>query len=109
MIGFVVWSLCAAVFLGIGLKVRKSKEAVAFFTFVKPPAVNDVDRYNHSVSALWIVSSVILEIIGTPLWFYLLKKIEIWRRRQFMGNEHKDLEFSDHLGCEVDLYAYGRL
>jgi len=69
IIAFIIWSIVAALFLGIGISGRKSKEAVGFFTFVKPPVVSDVDKYNHSVSMLWIIVAVIFEIIGMPLLF----------------------------------------
>lgn len=68
-VGFVIWSICAAVFLGIGISCRRSKEAVGFFTFVKPPAVKDVKQYNNAVSKLWIVAAGVLELIGIPLLF----------------------------------------
>ena len=37
--GFIIWSICAAIFGGIGISCRKSREAAGFFTFVKPPVV----------------------------------------------------------------------
>lgn len=42
---------------------------VAFFTFVKPPAVTDVNKYNRSVSRLWMIAAVIFEGMGVPLLF----------------------------------------
>ncbi len=69
IIAFIIWSIVAVLFLGIGISGRKSKEAVGFFTFVKPPVISDVSKYNHSVSTLWIIAAVILEIIGMPLLF----------------------------------------
>ncbi len=69
IIAFIIWSIVAVLFLGIGISGRKSKEAVGFFTFVKPPVVTDVSKYNHSVSIFWIVVAVIFEIIGIPFLF----------------------------------------
>ena len=69
MIGFMIWSLVAVLFAGIGLSTWKSEEAVGFFTFVKPPVVRDVKAYNHAVSILWSISAVLLEMIGIPLLF----------------------------------------
>lgn len=69
IIAFVIWSVAALLFFGISVGVWKSKEAVGFFTFSKPPEVTDVRRYNHSVSMLWIVAAVIFEIIGIPFLF----------------------------------------
>lgn len=67
MIGFIIWSICAVIFFGIGISCRKAEEAVGFFTFAKPPAVGDVKGYNHAVSALWMVSAGVFEIMGIPL------------------------------------------
>ena len=39
IIAFVIWSIVAALFLAIGIGIRKSKNAVGFFTGVKPPEV----------------------------------------------------------------------
>lgn len=69
IIAFVIWSIVAILFLGIGISGWKSKVAVGFFTSGKPPVVTDVNRYNHSVSKLWIVGAVIFEIIGVLLLF----------------------------------------
>lgn len=66
---FTIWSIAAALFLGIGIVARKSKEAVGFFSFVKPSEITDVNKYNHSVSVLWMIAAVILEIIGVPFLF----------------------------------------
>jgi hypothetical protein len=69
IIGFIIWSICALIFFFIGAGCWKSEEAVGFFTFVKPPVVSDVSRYNHAVSILWIVSAVLLELLGIPILF----------------------------------------
>lgn len=69
IMGFVIWSIVAIIFLGIGISCRKSHEAVGFFTFVKPPIVEDVEHYNNAVSILWFVSAGVLEIIGIPFIF----------------------------------------
>lgn len=67
IIGFVIFSIVAGIFLCIGISARKSKDPVGFFTFVKPPTVKEVEKYNHAVSLLWIVAAVMLEIIGVPV------------------------------------------
>lgn len=69
VIAFVIWSIVAALFLGIGISCRKSNEAVGFFTFAEPPTVEDVRHYNNAVSVLWFVAAVVLEIIGLPFLF----------------------------------------
>ncbi len=69
IIAFIIWSIVAVSFLGIGMSGRNSEEAIGFFTFAKPPVVTDVNMYNRSVSMLWMIAAVILEIIGIPLLF----------------------------------------
>lgn len=68
-IGFIGWSIVAAVFFGIGISCLKSTEAVGFFTFVKPPEIEDTARYNKAVSILWLTAAAVLEIIGIPVLF----------------------------------------
>ena len=70
MVGFILWSIVALLFLGIGMSSRKATEAVGFFTFVKPPIVEDVKRYNNAVAILWFVVTVIWELMGIPLLFF---------------------------------------
>lgn len=69
IVGFVVWSIVAIIFIGIGISCRKSKEAVGFFTFVKPSVIEDIEHYNNAVSTLWIIAAVVLEVIGIPILF----------------------------------------
>lgn len=69
MIVFMIWSIVAVLFWGIGISSRKSTEATGFFTFVKPPAVEDAGQYNRSVGTLWIVVAVVFEIAGVPFLF----------------------------------------
>lgn len=71
MTGFIIWSIASLIFLGIGIRSCRAREAVGFFTFIKPPKVKgeDVKRYNNAVSVLWIVSAGALELIGIPLLF----------------------------------------
>ena len=70
IIAFIIWSIVAAIFLGIGISCRKSREAVGFLTFVKPPVVDDIRQYNNAVSILWFVAAVVLEIMGVPFLFF---------------------------------------
>ena len=61
IIAFIIWSIVAAVFFGIGISCRRSSEAVGFFTFVKPPIVDDIRHYNNAVSVLWFVAASVFE------------------------------------------------
>lgn len=67
--GFLIWSAAAVIFLVLGKVSWKSKKPVSFFTFVKPPVVKDVKKYNHAVAILWFVSTILFEILGIPLLF----------------------------------------
>lgn len=69
IIAFIIWSIVALMFFVIGISGIKSKEAVGFFTFVKPTVVTDVCGYNRSVSILWIIAAIIFEILGVPFLF----------------------------------------
>ncbi|MCM1256716.1 MAG: hypothetical protein NC307_02565 [Roseburia sp.] len=70
IIGFIICSMVTVIFLAIGISCRKSQETVGFFTFVKPPRVKDVMRYNRAVSTLWLVSAVIFEILSLQVLFF---------------------------------------
>ena len=77
IIGFIIVSVIAVIFLSIGISCRKSREAVGFFTFVKPPIVEDVKHYNNAVSILWFVVAGMVEIIGITFLF-LQQNSPIW-------------------------------
>ena len=67
IIGAIVWSLGACIFLLIGRSCWKAKEATGFFTGVKPPKVKDVIAYNHAVAKIWYAFAAILEINDLPV------------------------------------------
>lgn len=67
--GFIIWSICALIFAGIGISCRKSKEAAGFFTHTKASNVKDVKGYNNAVAILWFVAGSVFEIIGIPFLF----------------------------------------
>ena len=69
VIGFVIWTVVALCMAGIGIWCLRSREAVGFFTGVKPPEVKDVKAYNRKVAILWFVYAALLELFGLPLLF----------------------------------------
>lgn len=69
VIAFVVWTIVAFIFFLIGISVWKAREAVGFFTFVKPPVIKNIEQYNHSVALLWVIFAFILELLGVPFLF----------------------------------------
>ena len=76
ILGFVVWSIVAALLAGIGLSCLRAQKAVGFFAFVDPPRVKDVPRYNRAVAVLWFVAAGVLEMLGVPLLF--LEQNSVW-------------------------------
>lgn len=69
LIAFFIWTLGAIIFLLLGLTSLKSKRPVGFFNFTRTPEVVDIRAYNRAVAKLWLIFSVLLELIGLPLLF----------------------------------------
>ena len=69
VVGFVIWTVVALCMAGIGIWCLRSREAVGFFSGVKPPEVKDVKAYNRKVAILWFVYAALLELFGLPLLF----------------------------------------
>ena len=69
MIGFIIWTVVALALLIIGIITWRAREPAGFFAGVKPPEVNDVIKYNHSVGILWFVYAFLFELFGVPLLF----------------------------------------
>lgn len=69
VVGFIIWSIVAVIFIIIGINAWKSKQEVGFFTFSKPPKMKDVIKYNHAVGKLWFLFAFFLEVIGIPFLF----------------------------------------
>ena len=69
IIAFIIWTLTALIFVAIGVSSRIAKEAVGFFTGVKPPEVTDVKAYNRAVSNLWFIVAMAFELMGVPFLF----------------------------------------
>lgn len=67
--GFIIWTIISIVFVYIGITTRKSNIPVNLFTFSDVPKVNDVKGYNRAVSNLWLVFTVLFEMIGISLLF----------------------------------------
>lgn len=66
---FIIWTIISIVFVYIGITTRKSSIPVNLFTFSDVPKVNDVKGYNRAVSNLWLVFTVLFEMIGISLLF----------------------------------------
>ena len=69
IIGFVIWSITAVIFLVIGISSWRSENEVGFFTWVNPPKMKDVRAYNHSVGKIWFCFTGLFEMTGIPFIF----------------------------------------
>ena len=69
IIGFIVVTMVSLIFLGIGRSSLKSEKAVGFFTFVNPPVVKDIEKYNREVAYLWYGAAILFELLGIPFLF----------------------------------------
>ena len=67
--GFVIWTIVSIILFGVGVWTWISDKAVGFYTGVKPPEVNDIRKYNHSVAVLWFIYAALFELLGLPLLF----------------------------------------
>lgn len=67
IIGFIIWTVVALLFVFIGFYAWNSDKPVGFFTGQKPPEVSDVKGYNHAVAKIWFVFAAAMELLGLPL------------------------------------------
>lgn len=67
--GFFIWTLITLIFVYISITIRKSNIPVNLFTFGDAPKVNDIKKYNKAVSNLWLVFTILFEMIGISLLF----------------------------------------
>ena len=70
IVAFIIWTIVALMFAGIGAWAWFSKTEVGFFTGVKAPKVKDPIKYNHQVALLWFVYATLYEILGIPFLFF---------------------------------------
>lgn len=67
--GFIIWTVCALMFIKAGLASKHSTKPAGFFANVEAPEVNNVEEYNQKVAKLWIVSGLLFELLGIPFLF----------------------------------------
>jgi len=70
IVAFLIWTIVALLFVGIGVWAWTSKTEVGFFAGVKPPKVKDPVKYNHQVALLWFAYAFFYEILGIPFLFF---------------------------------------
>ena len=66
---FIIWTIISIVFVYIGITTRKSNIPVNLFSFGDAPKVKDIKGYNKAVSNLWLVFTLLFEMIGISLLF----------------------------------------
>lgn len=66
---FIIWTIISIVFVYIGITTRKSNIPVNLFSFGDAPKVKDIKGYNKAVSNLWLVFTLLFEMIGISLPF----------------------------------------
>ncbi len=67
---FIIWTIVALIFVGIGVWAWFSKTEVGFFAGVKPPEVKDPVKYNRQVAMLWFGYALFYELLGIPFLFF---------------------------------------
>ena len=70
IVAFIIWTIVALMFAGIGAWAWLSKTPVGFFAGVKAPEVRDTVKYNHQVATLWFGYAGIYELLGIPFLFF---------------------------------------
>lgn len=68
-IGFVLWALFGALFIGMGIYdyVSPQKRPLGFWANAKVAQISDVKRYNRALGKLWMVFGGVFILLGLPL------------------------------------------
>lgn len=70
IIGFIIWTACAVLFVVIGVITRRSKKPAGVWANAKPPDakdIKDVGKYNRALSVMWFVFAALFELAGLPM------------------------------------------
>ena len=66
---FLIWTVLSVLFVIFAVRCRHSDKPARFWANVPAPEVTDVKEYNRKVSNLWIVFSVLFELLGVTFLF----------------------------------------
>ena len=69
IVGFIIWSSCAIMIIGVGIWSWNAKKPAGFYAGVAPPKVKDVKKYNHAVAIMWFIYAILFELLGFPFLF----------------------------------------
>lgn len=69
LVGFIVWALCGASIIALGISAcyAKSARPFGFWSNVKVFEVTDLKAYNKAVGKLFIVYGCVFILLGLPL------------------------------------------
>lgn len=66
-IGFVIWALCAVLFVLLGVHAFFAQKPVGFWANADTPPIGDVRAYNRAVGRLWCAYGAVFLLLGTPM------------------------------------------
>lgn len=69
VIGFIIWSVAALLFVGIGIYIWNAKKAVGLWANVQAPIVKDFKKFNKANAILMFIYAGLFEILGIPFLF----------------------------------------
>lgn len=69
MVAFIIWSIVAAIIIGIGIYSLLAKNPVGFYSGIEPPKIKDTKKYNHAVAILWFIYGTLFELLALPFLF----------------------------------------
>lgn len=67
MIALILWMVCAALFIGIGISCFFAKKQVQFWANFDSPPVTDIPAFNRAVGRLWCGFGIVFALLGLPL------------------------------------------
>lgn len=67
MLGFIIWALMGAMFIGTGVYSFYSKKPMGFWANIKLFDVSDYKNYNRAFGKLFCVYGIVFIILGLPL------------------------------------------
>ena len=65
--GFIIWCLCGALFIGLGIYSFFIKKPMGFWANAEMFEVTDVKKYNRAVAKLYCALGLVFILLGLPL------------------------------------------
>ena len=67
LVGFISWVMVGLLFIGIGIKCFKSKEASGFWANAETAPIENIPAYNKAMGKLWCAYGSGLVLLGIPI------------------------------------------